>query len=174
MEPERGELRRLAPEQTFYVRGLSKNYAAARTRTGVVVCPERLSEMENVIEEHELRDLLVHNMAAMRLIEDGTLERGSRRSGWRRSTNALGGNSWRAVGWVRVRVASLGSLPGGIDGGRGASEFVWTRGDGEWGRPGFTARVWWCRMALAELGWAERWSGRGWKRDWGLCRVIGG
>ena len=65
----------LAPERTFYVRGLSKNYAP-QTRTGFVVCPERFAgEMENVIKNTTTGTSLVHNAAAMALIEDGTLER---------------------------------------------------------------------------------------------------
>ena len=81
----------LAPERTFYVRGLSKNYAPA-TRTGFVVCPERfLGEMENVIRNTTTGTSLAHNVASMRLIEDGTLERvmeAKRVEGARR--NALG------------------------------------------------------------------------------------
>jgi len=65
----------LAPERTFYVRGLSKNYAP-QTRTGFVVCPERfVGEMENVIRNTTTGTSLVHNAAAINLIEDGTLER---------------------------------------------------------------------------------------------------
>jgi DNA-binding transcriptional MocR family regulator len=65
----------LAPERTFYVRGLSKNYAP-QTRTGFVVCPERFAgEMENVIKNTTTGTSLVHNAAAVALIEDGTLER---------------------------------------------------------------------------------------------------
>jgi DNA-binding transcriptional MocR family regulator len=65
----------LAPERTFYVRGLSKNYAP-QTRTGFVVCPERfVGEMENVIRNTTTGTSRVHNAAAIELIEDGTLER---------------------------------------------------------------------------------------------------
>jgi DNA-binding transcriptional MocR family regulator len=76
MEPEAAaNYSVLAPERTFYVRGLSKNYAP-QTRTGFVVCPERFSgEMENVIRNTTTGTSLVHNAAAMELIEDGTLER---------------------------------------------------------------------------------------------------
>jgi DNA-binding transcriptional MocR family regulator len=81
----------LAPERTFYVRGLSKPYAPA-TRTGFVVCPDRFVDaMENVIKNTTTGTSLVHNAAAMRLIEDGTLERvmeAKRVEGARR--NALG------------------------------------------------------------------------------------
>jgi DNA-binding transcriptional MocR family regulator len=65
----------LAPERTFYVRGLSKSYAPA-TRTGFVVCPKRfVGAMENVIRNTTTGTSLVHNAAAIELIEDGTLER---------------------------------------------------------------------------------------------------
>jgi DNA-binding transcriptional MocR family regulator len=65
----------LAPERTFYVRGLSKNYAP-QTRTGFVVCPERfVGGMESVIRNTTTGTSLVHNAAAIQLIEDGTLER---------------------------------------------------------------------------------------------------
>jgi DNA-binding transcriptional MocR family regulator len=65
----------LAPERTFYVRGLSKSYAP-QTRTGFVVCPGRfVGEMENVLKNTTTGTSLVHNVAAINLIEDGTLER---------------------------------------------------------------------------------------------------
>ena len=101
MEPEApANYAVLAPERTFYVRGLSKNYAP-QTRTGFVVCPEGfVGEMENVIKNTTTGTSLVHNAAAIALIEDGTLRRviaaklveGARR-------NALGRESLgRAVG----------------------------------------------------------------------------
>ncbi len=65
----------LAPERTFYVRGLSKNYAPT-TRTGFVICPEWfVGEMENFIRNTTTGTSLAHNVASMQLIEDGTLER---------------------------------------------------------------------------------------------------
>ena len=65
----------LAPERTFYVRGLSKNYAPV-TRTGFMVVPERYAGvMENVIKNTTTGTALVHNMASLALIEDGTLDR---------------------------------------------------------------------------------------------------
>jgi DNA-binding transcriptional MocR family regulator len=101
----------LAPERTFYVRGLSKNYAPA-TRTGFVVCPERfVGSMENVIKNTTTGTSLVHNAAAIRLIEDGTLERviaAKRVEGAAR--NALGRE-------LLMRLASLGVAEGGIDSG---------------------------------------------------------
>jgi DNA-binding transcriptional MocR family regulator len=66
---------RLAPERTFYVRGLSKNYAPA-TCTGFIIVPQRFTGvMENVIKHTTTGTSLVHNAAAMALIEDGTLDR---------------------------------------------------------------------------------------------------
>jgi DNA-binding transcriptional MocR family regulator len=65
----------LAPERTFYVRGLSKSYAPA-TRTGFIIVPQRFTGvMENVIKNTTTGTSLVHNAAAMALIEDGTLDR---------------------------------------------------------------------------------------------------
>jgi DNA-binding transcriptional MocR family regulator len=65
----------LAPERTFYVRGLSKNYAPA-TRTGFMVVPDRYVDgMESVIKNTTTGTALVHNAAALALIEDGTLDR---------------------------------------------------------------------------------------------------
>ena len=65
----------LSPERTFYVRGLSKNYAPA-TRTGFMVVPDRyVGVMEDVIKNTTTGTSLVHNTAALALIEDGTLDR---------------------------------------------------------------------------------------------------
>jgi DNA-binding transcriptional MocR family regulator len=65
----------LAPERTFYVRGLSKNYAPS-TRTGFVVAPESYSaEMEDAIKNSTTGVSLVHTVAALELIEDGTMQR---------------------------------------------------------------------------------------------------
>jgi DNA-binding transcriptional MocR family regulator len=65
----------LAPERTFYVRGLSKLYAPA-TRTGFLVVPERFTGViESVIKSTTTGTALVYNMAALALIEDGTLAR---------------------------------------------------------------------------------------------------
>jgi DNA-binding transcriptional MocR family regulator len=69
------KLAKLAPERTFYVRGLSKSYAPA-ARTGFLVVPERfLSGMLSVIQNAVTGSSLVHNRAAVSLIEDGTLDR---------------------------------------------------------------------------------------------------
>jgi len=65
----------LAPERTFYVRGLSKNYAPA-TRTGFIIVPQRLTGvMEHVLKNTTTGTSLVHNAAALALIEDGALDR---------------------------------------------------------------------------------------------------
>ena len=65
----------LAPERTFYVRGLSKSYAPA-TRTGFIIVPQRfVGVMEHVIKNTTTGTSLVHNAAALALIEDGTLDR---------------------------------------------------------------------------------------------------
>jgi len=65
----------LAPERTFYVRGMSKSYAPA-TRTGFMVVPERfVGAMENVLKNTSTGTALAHNLAMMAVIEDGTLER---------------------------------------------------------------------------------------------------
>jgi DNA-binding transcriptional MocR family regulator len=65
----------LAPERTFYVRGLSKNYAPA-TRTGFMIVPAgKSSAMESVIKNTTTGTALVYNMAALALVEDGTLDR---------------------------------------------------------------------------------------------------
>jgi DNA-binding transcriptional MocR family regulator len=107
----------LGPERTFYVRGLSKNYAP-QTRTGFVVCPERfVGEMENVIRNTTTGTSLAHNVASMRLIADGALERvmeAKRAEGaWR---NALGREILGAAVGVGARCAwhLWVSLPEGL------------------------------------------------------------
>jgi DNA-binding transcriptional MocR family regulator len=131
----------LAPERTFYVRGLSKSYAPA-TRTGFVVCPERfVGEMENVIRNTTTGTSLAHNAAAMRLIEDGTLERmieaklveGARR-------NALGREILGAAAGVGARCAwhLWVSLPEGLTAAE-AQRVCLERGVMVSGAAGFTA-----------------------------------
>jgi len=131
----------LAPERTFYVRGLSKNYAP-QTRTGFVVCPERFSgEMENVIKNTTTGSSLVHNAASMALIEDGTLEgvmeakrvEGARRNGLGREIlgKAVGPGAWCAWHlWV--------SLPEGLTAAE-AQRICLERGVMVSGAAGFTA-----------------------------------
>jgi DNA-binding transcriptional MocR family regulator len=65
----------LAPERTFYVRGLSKSYASA-ARTGFLIAPERYAgAVEGALKNTATGTSLVHNMAALSLIADGTLDR---------------------------------------------------------------------------------------------------
>jgi DNA-binding transcriptional MocR family regulator len=65
----------LAPERTFYVRGLSKSYAPA-TRTGFLVAPERFATaIEGALKNTTTGTSLVHNVAALSLIADGTVDR---------------------------------------------------------------------------------------------------
>jgi DNA-binding transcriptional MocR family regulator len=64
----------LAPERTFYVRGLSKSYAPA-TRTGFLVAPEAYTAaIEVAIKNSTTGTSLPHNMAALSLIADGSLD----------------------------------------------------------------------------------------------------
>jgi DNA-binding transcriptional MocR family regulator len=64
----------LAPERTFYVRGLSKCYAPA-TRTGLLVVPEEFNgKVETVLKNTTSGTALVHNVAAMSLVADGSIE----------------------------------------------------------------------------------------------------
>jgi DNA-binding transcriptional MocR family regulator len=64
----------LAPERTFYVRGLSKSYAPA-TLTGLLVAPERFSNaVESAVKNSTTGTSLPHNVAALGLIADGTLD----------------------------------------------------------------------------------------------------
>jgi DNA-binding transcriptional MocR family regulator len=76
MEPEAAaNYAVLAPERTFYVRGLSKSYAPA-TRTGFVIAPERYAAaMESAIKNTSTGTSLVHNAASLLVIEDGTMDR---------------------------------------------------------------------------------------------------
>lgn len=63
----------LAPERTFYIRGLSKIYAPA-TRTGFLVVPERcLAAMPGAIKNITTGVSLVHARAAISLLVDGTI-----------------------------------------------------------------------------------------------------
>ena len=63
----------LAPERTFFVRGLSKSYAPA-TRTGFLVTPERYQGIEMVLQNTASGTSLIHNAAAVSLIADGSLQ----------------------------------------------------------------------------------------------------
>ncbi|AEU35716.1 aminotransferase-like domain-containing protein [Granulicella mallensis] len=76
MEPDAPPtLAKLAPERTFYVRGLSKSYAPG-ARTGFLVVPERfIPGLSSAIMNSATGSSLVHNRAAVSLVEDGTLDR---------------------------------------------------------------------------------------------------
>ena len=65
----------LAPERTFYVRGLSKSYAPT-TRTGFLVVPERfVPNLWVAVKNSATGSSLVHNRATVSLIADGTVDR---------------------------------------------------------------------------------------------------
>ncbi|WP_160114996.1 aminotransferase-like domain-containing protein [Bryocella elongata] len=65
----------LAPERTFYFRGLAKSISP-QTRTGFLVVPERFSSaVEPVLKNTTTGTSLAHNLAAMLLIEDGAWQR---------------------------------------------------------------------------------------------------
>ena len=64
----------LAPERTFYTRGLSKSYAPA-TQTGVLVAPERYTAaIANAVKNSTTGTSLVNNIAALSLVADGTVD----------------------------------------------------------------------------------------------------
>jgi len=64
----------LAPERTFYVRGLSKSYAPA-TQTGFLVAPERFTAaIESAVKNSTTGTSLVNNIAALSLVADGSVD----------------------------------------------------------------------------------------------------
>jgi DNA-binding transcriptional MocR family regulator len=64
----------LAPERTFYIRGLSKSYASA-TCTGLLVAPARFSApIQNAIKSSTTGTALPLNVAALSMVADGTLD----------------------------------------------------------------------------------------------------
>jgi DNA-binding transcriptional MocR family regulator len=64
----------LAPERTFYTRGLSKSYAPA-TQTGFLVAPERFTAaIETAVKNSTTGTSLVNNIAALSLVADGTVD----------------------------------------------------------------------------------------------------
>ena len=83
----------LAPERTFYVRGLSKTYAPA-TRTGLFVAPERWNaKVDTVIKNSSTGTSVVHNAACVAMMEDGVIDRlveVKRAEGARRNAAARG------------------------------------------------------------------------------------
>ena len=89
----------LAPERTFYVRGLSKSYAPA-ARTGFLVAPGRLLDRTLVaVKNVATGSSLVNNRAAVSLIADGTFDQvvaAKVAEGWERNAaarNLLGENA---------------------------------------------------------------------------------
>jgi DNA-binding transcriptional MocR family regulator len=64
----------LAPERTFYTRGLSKSYAPA-TQTGFLVAPERFTAaIQNAVKNSTTGTSLVNNIAALSLVADGSVD----------------------------------------------------------------------------------------------------
>jgi DNA-binding transcriptional MocR family regulator len=64
----------LAPERTFYTRGLSKSYAPA-TQTGFLVAPERYTAaIQNAVKNSTTGTSLVNNIAALSMVADGTVD----------------------------------------------------------------------------------------------------
>jgi DNA-binding transcriptional MocR family regulator len=64
----------LAPERTFYTRGLSKSYAPA-TQTGFLVAPPRFTAaIENAIKNSTTGTSLLNNIAALSLLADGSVD----------------------------------------------------------------------------------------------------
>jgi DNA-binding transcriptional MocR family regulator len=65
----------LAPERTFYMRGLSKSYAPA-TQTGFLIAPERFAAaVDGALKNSTTGTSLVNNIAALSLVADGTVDR---------------------------------------------------------------------------------------------------
>ncbi len=64
----------LAPERTFYVSALSKSYAPA-TRTGFLMAPNQfLAAAQGAIKNSTTGTSLVHNLAALSLVRDGSVD----------------------------------------------------------------------------------------------------
>jgi DNA-binding transcriptional MocR family regulator len=81
----------LAPERTFFVRGLSKSFAPA-AQTGFLVAPARFaSAIDSALKNTTTGTSLVNNIAALSLLADGTLDTlmaAKREEGTRRNTAA--------------------------------------------------------------------------------------
>lgn len=114
----------LAPERTFYVRGLSKSYAPA-VFTGFLVAPARFSSaIETAIKNSSTGTSLPHNTAALSLITDGSVDvimalkctEGGRRNSAARELLAAAGltrlcspaalNAWHL--WINLPASSEG------------------------------------------------------------------
>jgi len=64
----------LAPERTFYVRGLSKSYAPAMA-TGFLVAPQQYAAaIDGAIKNSTTGTSLVNNLAALSMVSDGTVD----------------------------------------------------------------------------------------------------
>jgi DNA-binding transcriptional MocR family regulator len=64
----------LAPERTFYTRGLSKSYAPA-TQTGFLVAPERFAgAIDGALKNSTTGTSLVNNISALSMVADGTVD----------------------------------------------------------------------------------------------------
>jgi DNA-binding transcriptional MocR family regulator len=117
-EPSPANYARLAPERTFYVRGLSKNFAPV-VRTGLMVIPvEHGAAVANAVKQGASGVSRVLAGAACAMLTDGTMDRliaAKRVEGARRQTAArelleglevsAGPNAWHL--WV--------SLPEGLE-----------------------------------------------------------
>ena len=105
----------LAPERTYYVRGLAKSLAPS-ARTGFLVAPENAAaSIEAALRCTATGTNVLHNMAALAICEDGALKqmiKAKREEGRQRNiaARALLGS---CVGRARVRVASVGAAAGG-------------------------------------------------------------
>jgi DNA-binding transcriptional MocR family regulator len=107
----------LAPERTFYVRGLAKSFAPG-IRTGFLVAPESAAAaMATALKCTATGTDVPANMAALAMCEDGTLERVMREK--------------RAEGAVRNRAARelLGDVcaPDSVTAGARCAWHVWVR-----------------------------------------------
>ncbi len=120
----RRAMRCLAPERTFYMRGLSKSYAPA-TLTGFLVAPERFAASDSErSEESTTGTALVNNIAALSLVADGTvdaviarkLEEGARRNAAARALLGEAAFPGARCAW-HLWVASAGGLERGRGGG---------------------------------------------------------
>jgi DNA-binding transcriptional MocR family regulator len=64
----------LAPERTFYTRGLSKSYAPA-AQTGFLIASERFAAaVDGALKNSTTGTSLVNNIAALSMVADGTVD----------------------------------------------------------------------------------------------------
>jgi DNA-binding transcriptional MocR family regulator len=98
----------LAPERTFYIRGLSKSYAPA-THTGLLVAPVRFTAaIETAIKSSTTGTALVNNIAALSLVADGSVdaviaqkrEEGARRNAAARALLGAAAAPGAACAWL--------------------------------------------------------------------------